>query len=60
MRISDTPGINCQIKMFNGGVQPNPIFSVFHCFQYKNNPRFLSGLYCVIRALPHRRNPIIT
>jgi hypothetical protein len=41
-------------NLFNGGVQPNPIFSVFHCFQYQYNPRFLSGLYCVIRALAQR------
>jgi hypothetical protein len=24
--------------MFDGGVQPNPIFSVFPCFQNQNNP----------------------
>jgi hypothetical protein len=38
--ISNTPGIDCQIKVLNGGVQPNPVFSVFHRFQYQNNPRF--------------------
>ncbi len=38
-RISHSPGINLQIKVFNGGVQPNPIFPVFHRFQYQNNPR---------------------
>ena len=58
--IFNNPGINWQIEVFDGGVQPNPIFSVFHCFQYKNNPRFLSGLYCVIRTLPHRLTPVIT
>jgi hypothetical protein len=57
--ISHSPGINLQIKVFNGGVQPDPIFSVFQSFQYKNYPRFLSGLYCIIRALPHRLGPII-
>ena len=45
--------------MFYGGIQPNPIFSVFYCFQYQNNPRFLSGLYWIIRALPHRLTPVI-
>jgi len=59
-RISYAPGIDWQIKVLNGGVQPNPVFSVFHRFQYQNNPRFLSGLYCVICALPHRLGPTIS
>jgi hypothetical protein len=46
--------------VFDGGVKPNPIFSVFHRFQYQNNPRFLSGLYRVIRALTNRLTPVIT
>jgi len=25
--------------MLNGGIQPDPIFSVFHSFQYQNNSR---------------------
>ena len=55
-----TPGIDWQIEVFDSGVQPNPVFSVFYCFQYQNNPRFLSGLYCVISALPHRLTPVVT
>ena len=39
------PGINWQIKVFDGGVQPNPIFFVFHYFQYQNNSRLLIGLH---------------
>ena len=29
-RFPDTPGINWQIKVFNGDIEPEPIFSVFH------------------------------
>jgi hypothetical protein len=25
--------------LFNGGIEPNPVFSVFHRFQYQNNSR---------------------
>ncbi len=32
------------IEVFNGGVQPNPVFSIFQRFQYQNNPRFFIGL----------------
>jgi hypothetical protein len=31
--------------VFNGGIEPNPVFSVFYRFQYKNNFRFLFGLH---------------
>jgi hypothetical protein len=32
------------IEVFNGGVQPNPVFSIFQRFQYQNNPRFFIAL----------------
>ncbi len=38
------PGINRQIKVFNGGVQPNPVFSVFHRLQYRNSTPTLKFL----------------
>jgi hypothetical protein len=33
--IPGSPDINRQIKMLNRGIQPDPIFSVFHGLQYK-------------------------
>jgi hypothetical protein len=42
--IPDTPGIDGQIKVFNGGVEPNPKFSVLHRFQYKDVVKWLISL----------------
>jgi hypothetical protein len=42
--ISNLPGIYWQIKMLNSIFEPDPIYSVFHIFQNKNNPRFPFGL----------------
>ena len=42
--ISDTPSINWQIKVLDGGVQPDPVFSVFQSFKNKNDARLFSGL----------------
>ncbi len=42
--ISHIPDINRQIKVFNGGVQPDPIFSVFHSFQYNDVVKWLISL----------------
>jgi hypothetical protein len=43
-RLTDIPDINWQFKVFNGGIQPDPIFSVFYRFQYKKNINFLFDL----------------
>jgi hypothetical protein len=45
--------------MFNSSIQPDPIFSVFHCFQYQNNSRLLFGLQRIVCALAHCLSPVI-
>jgi hypothetical protein len=45
--------------VFDGGVQPEPIFSVFHRFQYKYNPGFLPRLQRIVKALPYCLGPLV-
>jgi hypothetical protein len=38
--ISYVPGINGQIKVFDSSIESDPIFLVFHGFQYQDNSGF--------------------
>jgi hypothetical protein len=57
--IHNTPDIDRKIEVLDGGVQPNPVFSIIRLFQNKNNPRFFVGLDRIICTLTDRRSPII-
>ena len=58
--ISDIPGINRQIKVFNGGIEPKPIFSVFDRFQYQNGigDRFFMILLLTADSRGRPRTPV--
>jgi len=45
--------------MGNDAIQPNPVFIIFLLFQYQDNPRFLSGLDCIIKGLSYCFSPFI-
>ena len=52
--ISYIPGVDWQSKVLNSGIEPDPIFPILHCFQYKDNFRLPISLQSIISALAHR------